>query len=136
MLKFYFGARFGIRTENMIMKKTIFLTAFALVVSWMCNAQTTNFEWQKELKKANATVKVIGELFVIVPDDNTNMRYISQQLPEEYKKDGLKVSFTGWEGIIPPNFRMMGKPLKLKTICAAKGGKKKYKLKKSCYKFK
>lgn len=120
------------------MKKTIFLTAFALVVSWMCNAQTANFEWQKDLKKANATIKMLnnGELFVIVPNDNANMRYISQQLPEEYKKDGLKVSFTGWEGIIPPNYRMMGKPLKLKTICAAKGEKKKYTLKKSCYTFK
>ena len=118
------------------MKKTIFIAAYALIMASVCNAQSTNFQWEKDLKKANATVKLIGELFVLVPDDNANMRYISEQLPAEYKKDGLKVSFTGWEGIIPPNFRMMGKPLKLKTICAAKGEKKKYKLKKCCYKFK
>jgi len=126
------------KSKYMQMNKTIFIAALGLIMASVCNAQTTNFQWEKELKKANATVRVLdnGELFVLVPDDNANMRYISQQLPAEYKKDGLKVSFTGWEGIIPPNFRMMGKPLKLQSICAAKGEKKKYKLKKCCYKFK
>ena len=85
-----------------------------------------------------ATVKVLnnGELFVIVPDSNANMRYISQQLPTEYKKDGLKVTFTGWEGKIPPNVRMMGKPLKLECICITKGEQQKFKLAKRKYTFK
>ena len=102
-------------------------------------AQSTTFEYEKTLKKnVKATIKVMnnGELFVIVPDNNANMRYITEQLPAEYKKDGLKVTYSGWDGIIPPNFRMMGKPLKLKSICVTKTEKKKNGLKKACYTFK
>jgi hypothetical protein len=99
----------------------------------------TDFEYETTLlKNVKATVKVLnnGELFVIVPDNNENMRYISQQLPKEFKIDGLKVTFTGWEGKIPPNVRMMGKPLKLKCICISKSEMKKHGLKKAKYTFK
>lgn len=119
------------------MKKCFFIGVFSLYIVLYSPAQTT-FEWKKELTKANATVKQLnnGEVFAITPTDNANTRYLSEQLPEEYKKDGLNVSFTGWEGIIPPNFRMLGKPLKLKCICVTKAEQKKFLLKKRSYKFK
>lgn len=118
--------------------KRILLSTAIMLMAIFTNAQATDFEYEKTLlKNVKATIKVLnnGELFVIVPDNNENMRYISQQLPEEFKKDGLKVKFTGWEGKIPPNVRMMGKPLKLKSICVTKTEQKKHKLKKAKYTF-
>lgn len=120
------------------MNKIFFSIAILLLALSTGLAQGTDFEYEKTpIKNVKATIKVLnnGELFVIVPDNNENMRYISLQLPEEYKKDGLKVKFTGWEGKIPPNVRMMGKPLKLKSICVTKAEQKKYKLKKAKYSF-
>lgn len=119
------------------MKRKHILSALILLIASIAIAQT-DFSWEKKIKNVKATVKVLnnGELFVIVPDNNANMRYISQQLPEEYKKDGLKISFTGWEGKIPPNVRMMGKPLKLESVCVSKAEQQKFKLTKRSYKFK
>ncbi|HLP21612.1 MAG TPA: hypothetical protein VK174_14970 [Chitinophagales bacterium] len=121
------------------MKRILLSTIMILIGIFAINAQVTDFEYEKTLlKNVKATIKVLnnGELFVIVPDNNENMRYISQQLPEEFKKDGLKVKFTGWEGKIPPNVRMMGKPLKLKSICVTKTEQKKFAIKKAKYTFK
>ena len=120
------------------MKKNFLFAAFTIVMMITATAQGVDFTWEKKIKNVNATVKVLnnGELYVIVPDSNAGMRYISQQLPEEYKKDGLKVTFTGWEGKIPPNVRMTGKPLKLESICIAKGEQQKLKLAKRKYTFK
>ena len=119
------------------MKRKHILSALILLVASITIAQT-DFTWEKKIKNVKATVKTLnnGELFVIVPDSNENMRYISQQLPQEYKKDGLKITFTGWEGKIPPNVRMMGKPLKLESICVTKSEQQKFKLKKRKYIFK
>ncbi len=120
------------------MKKNFLFAAFTFLIVFAATAQPSDFEWEKKIKNVKATVKVMsnGELFVLTPDSNESMRYVSQQLPEEYKKDGLKVTFSGWEGKIPPNVRMMGKPLKLECICASKAEKKKFKLTKSKYTFK
>jgi len=120
------------------MNKNIVTTVALVMIILTGMTQNTDFSWEKEIKNVKATVQVMsnGELFVIVPDSNSNMRYISQQLPEEYKKDGLKVTFTGWEGKIPPNVRMMGKPLKLTCICTTKSEQQKFKLKKRKYSFK
>jgi len=120
------------------MKKTLLITSLTLLTMSITFAQIQDFEWEREIKNVKGTIKVLsnGELFVIVPDDNANMRYISQQLPEEYRKDGLKVTFSGWEGKIPPNVRMMGKPLKLKCIGVTKSEQQKFKLKKRKYTFK
>lgn len=121
------------------MKRILFATVVMLLGMFTTYAQGTDFEYEKtQIKNVKATIKVLnnGELWVIVPDDNENMRYISQQLPEEFKKDGLKVKFTGWRGKIPPNVRMMGTPLKLKSICISKAEQKKFSLKKTKYNFK
>ncbi len=120
------------------MKKNLVFAAAFLFFVLVIQAQGLDFSWEKKIKNVKATVKVLenGELFVIVPDSNANIRYISQQLPEEFKKDGLKVTFTGWEGKIPPNVRMMGKPLKLECICVTKSEQQKFKLKKRSYTFK
>ncbi len=121
------------------MKKSILFSIAASLLFLLTSAQPPNFQYEKTLvKNVKASVKVMnnGELFTIVPDNNPNMRYITEQLPAEYKKDGLKVTFSGYDGIIPPNFRMMGKPLKLKSICVTSAERKKYGIKKAKYTFK
>ncbi len=106
-----------------------FLFSFSLV-----NAQ--DFEWYKTIKNQKGCIKVLSEeAVVIIPANNENERYISAQLPDELKKDGLKVTFTGKVGKIPPHIRMIGTPLKLTAICITKAEAKKYGLKKSSYKF-
>lgn len=137
--KLYFGKQFENNLKTTGMNKLIVTVALLFIALGSTMAQTTDFEWEKtQLKNVKATIKVMdnGELFVLVPDGNENMRYISQQLPKEFKVDGLKVTFTGWEGKIPPNVRMMGKPLKLKCICISKSEMKKHGLKKAKYTFK
>lgn len=120
------------------MKNVSGLIALLLLLATGLNAQNRDFEIEKPVKNLKATVKMTdnGELFLLIPDSDANMRYISRQLPEEYKKDGLKVKLTGWEGKIPPNVRMMGKPLKITSICVSKSEQKKFKLKRTKYSFK
>jgi hypothetical protein len=97
-----------------------------------------DWEWERQVSNVKAKISLLenGETWVIVPDDNANMRYISRQLPEEYKKDGLAITFNGWIGKIPPHIRMLGTPLKLTKVWVNCADKKKYKLKKCNYSFK
>lgn len=96
-----------------------------------------DFEWEKKIENVSARIELMtdGETALIIPDTDPNMRYIAQQLPAEYKKNGLKVKFSGMEGKIPPYVRMMGKPLKLHWISVTKKDKRKHKLKKVKYTF-
>lgn len=121
----------------MIMKR-IALIALIAFVAFTTQAQVTDFEWHKKVNKVKATIKFLEdkETAVIVPDGSSSMRYISAQLPGEYKKDGLKVTYSGWLGKIPPNVRMMGSPLKITKICISKAEAKKYDIKKTSYTFK
>jgi hypothetical protein len=96
-----------------------------------------DWEWEREVSNVKAKVVLLenGETWVIVPDDNENMRYISRQLPEEYKKNGLPITFDGWIAKIPPHIRLLGTPLKLTKVWVTCADKKKYKLKKGKYTF-
>jgi hypothetical protein len=107
----------------------LFLVSFSVL-----NAQ--DFEWYKTIKNQKGYVKVLSEeAVVIVPAANENERYFSAQLPNEFKKDGLKVTFAGKVGKIPPHMRLIGTPLKLTSICIKKAVAKQYNLPKRSYKF-
>lgn len=93
-----------------------------------------DFGPDKEISNVKATVHFLNEdLAVLIPDADAGGRYISPQLPEEYKKEGLKVTFNGVTGKIPPNVRMMGTPLTITKIWVTCAEKKKFKLKKCKY---
>lgn len=100
-------------------------------------SQDWGYEIDYMVTNEKGTVKFLEnqEIVVIVPDKNPTGRYISNQLPEEYRKDGLKVTYSGDVGKIPPNFRMLGTPLRLKCICVSSKEQKKFKLKKRKYVF-
>jgi hypothetical protein len=57
-----------------------------------------------------------SEWYVIIPDDEKNQRYAPSNLPDEFKKDGLRVIFSGKVAAIPPNVRMIGIPLELVKV--------------------
>lgn len=113
------------------------LVSLLLLVSVNIFAQD-DWEWEREVSNVKAKVVLLenGETWVIVPNNNENMRYISRQLPEEYKKNGLAITFNGWIGKIPAHVRMLGTPLKLTKVWVGCADKKKHKLKKCKYTFK
>jgi len=109
--------------------------AFVLLLCSFSLLNAQDFEWYKTIKNQKGYIKVLGEeATVIIPFNNENERYFSAQLPDEFKKDGLKVTFAGKVGKIPPHMRLIGTPLKLTSICITKSEAKKFSLKKSCYK--
>lgn len=116
------------------MKKLITVTL------WLCSVLVAHaqndFEWEKAVRNVKATVKVLEdkETFVLVPEAESNKRYISAQLPAEYKKDGLQVTYNGMIGKIPPHVRMLGTPLKITKIWISRTEKKKHNLSNRCYK--
>ena len=52
----------------------------------------------------------------IVPDDDRDIRYAPDRLPDEFKKDGVRVVFSGRVGTVDPNVRTWGIPLNLTSI--------------------
>lgn len=116
--------------------KRFSIIVMLLVVAFATRAQ--DFVPEKTIKNVKATIQILGDgtTTVLVPDDNKSGRYLSAQLPEEYKKEGLKVTFSGVVGKIPPNVRMMGTPLKLSCICITKSEQQKHTLSKRKYTFK
>jgi hypothetical protein len=57
-----------------------------------------------------------SEWYIIIPDDEKTQRYVPSNLPNEFKKDGLRVIFSGKVAEIPRNARMIGIPLELVKV--------------------
>ena len=111
--------------------------AFIIFLFSLISSPAQDFEWLGVIKNQKAYVKVLSEdAVVIILQKDDSQRFVSAQLPEEWKKDGLKFTFTGRVGKIPPHMRLMGTPLKLISICTTKAEAQKYGLKKTSYKFK
>lgn len=112
-----------------------FLIVHFLFTTIFLSAQ--DFEWLGVIKNQKAYVRVFSEdAVVIILQKDDSQRFVSAQLPKEWKKDGLKFTFTGRVGKIPPHMRLIGTPLKLISICTTKAEAQKYGLKKTSYKFK
>lgn len=118
------------------MKKCLVLFCF-LGLALAAFSQGDDYEWIRKIKNAKGHVTMLefDSLWIIVPEDNSSGRYFSKQLPDELKKEGLKISFCGMVGKIPPNVRMIATPLKLTCVCIKKSEQKKFGLKKRSYKF-
>ncbi len=109
-----------------------------LLITAVCNATfAEDFDFKIPVKATKGIVKVLGEdLVVIELADNANKRYVARNLPNEFKKNELRVTFSGLESSIPPYIRMAGTPLYLLCIKADKSDVKKFALLKSKYTFK
>jgi hypothetical protein len=54
--------------------------------------------------------------YAIVPDGDRDTRYAPDRLPDDFKKDGLRIVFSGRVGRVDPNARTWGIPLTLTKI--------------------
>ncbi|MES2619778.1 MAG: hypothetical protein V4615_02925 [Bacteroidota bacterium] len=117
--------------------KKISICVFIIMIALSAQSQNWEYDVERTISNVKGTIKFLEnpEIVYIQPDDNPNGRYISNQLPEEYRKEGLKITFSGDVGKIPPNFRMLGTPLRLKSIGVSCKEQKKFKLKKRKYVF-
>ena len=73
----------------------------------------------QELTDVHGAVVVVNERngwYGIVPDDDRGTRYAPDRLPDELKKDGLRVVFSGRVGQVDPNVRTWGVPLTVTSI--------------------
>lgn len=65
------------------------------------------------------TVQLISpkqEWYVIIPDYDDTQRFLPDSMPEMFKKNGLKVIFSGNICEIPENVRLIGTPFELTDI--------------------
>lgn len=79
---------------------------------------------ENSVSDANGTVHRISRtsrFYVIVPDDDKTQRLYPSNLPAAFRKDGLRVRFSGRIGEIPENARLVGTPLELTGIEEADG---------------
>ncbi len=126
---------FPIFPQTTLMKKIF--TLFFLIAAMGNSAQAQDFDYKIPVKNVNALVKVLGDdLVILESESDANRRYVARNLPEEYKKNDLKVTFSGLEAPIPPNFRMAGRPLHLLCIKINAEDQKKFNLSKTKYTFK
>src|SRR5262245_46927032 len=73
----------------------------------------------QELTNVRGAIVVVNEQngwYGIVPDSDRGTRYAPDRLPDDFKKDGVRVIFSGRVGPIDPNVRMWGTPLTLTSI--------------------
>ena len=105
------------------------------LLSMSVAAQQSGFNYNIKVKSTKGIVKKLNaDMTVIELADNANKRFVASNLPEEFNKDGLHVTFCGLESLIPPYIRMIGTPIQLKTIQVTGKEKKIYKLTKKKYK--
>ena len=71
---------------------------------------------QKIENAHGAITKVSDEWYGIVPDDDPGTRYAPENLPDDFRVDGLRVIFSGTVSDIPPTGRRWGTPLELTEI--------------------
>ena len=74
---------------------------------------------QETLTNQNGSIIQVAEQYVILSEDG-NSRYLACNLPETYKKEGLKVKYTLIEKEIFPNERHIATPCYLTKIDSEK----------------
>ena len=73
----------------------------------------------KELKDVKGTIRAVrpdAGWFAIVPDADRGTRYAPDRLSDDFKKDGLRVIFSGRVKPVDPAARSWGVPFELTDI--------------------
>jgi len=73
----------------------------------------------EEIRDARGTIQEVNSRngwYAIVPDGDRGTRYAPDRLPDDFRKNGLRVIFSGRVGPIDPNVRTWGTPLTLTAI--------------------
>jgi hypothetical protein len=90
---------------------TFLLVAAAVVTSGASQPQ--------EVTDVRGTIEAVNPRagwYGIVPDNDRGTRYAPDRLPDDFRKDGLRVVFSGRVGPVDPGARSWGIPLTLTKI--------------------
>ena len=68
----------------------------------------------KKVENVKAKVIKVADTFLL--EDKQGKRYLPKNLAEKFQIIGRKVTFSGKEGSIPPNVKMLGVPLEITDI--------------------
>jgi hypothetical protein len=97
------------------------------IYGW-CGPRGTNndskFEFSKSVYKVKGTIKKSDGAYVIIPEEGKGEKFIPAYLPDEYKKNGLEVTYDGDVGKADKS----GTALNIHKIWVAYELKEKYKL--------
>ncbi len=79
------------------MKYLLFIPLFLFVLSAGAAPRPNDgkFEFTKSVYKVKATIRKSDGEFVLVPADGSGGKFVPAYLPDEYKKNGLEVTFDG-----------------------------------------
>ena len=80
------------------MKSLLFIPYLFFVLHTYHHHKSTNdsrFEFTKSVYKIKGTIRKADGDYVIVPDGSKDDKFVPVYLPEEYKKNGLEVTFDG-----------------------------------------
>jgi len=95
-------------------KILLLLTMLGVVITAFAAPRRPN-----HIKNATGTIVLVSAesgWYGIVPDSNPGTRFAPDDLRAKFRVDGLRVTFSGEVGVIPPNVRMWGTPLRLTHI--------------------
>ncbi len=104
---------------------TICTIALATLTGRATSPENDNkFEFAKPVYKIKAIIKKTDGDYVLIPSDSKDSKFIPAYLPDEYKKNGLEVTFDGDLGKADGT----GTALNIHKIWVAYELKEKYKL--------
>ena len=110
------------------MRVLVFIPFFIYgLFSWHGTTETNNdskFEFSKSVYKVKGIIKKLDGDFVIVAEESKGEKFVPAYLPDEYKKNGLEVTFDGDIGKADKS----GTALNIHKIWVAYELKEKYKL--------
>jgi len=97
--------------------KRFYTSILGILLSTLTMAQSFTFEPAGEKGLTIATVTEKGGTWILREGIEGNYQdYYAVNLPDELKREGTEVVFTGTIGKIPANVRMMGRPVELDMI--------------------
>jgi hypothetical protein len=103
-----------------MIKRVIMFGAAALVLLGCESAGALRAQQPaNELKDAKGVIVAVradAGWWGIAPDADRGTRYAPDRLPDEFKVDGLRVTFSGRVKPVDPNVRAWGVPLELTAI--------------------
>ena len=95
------------------------MSRLLLLLFVVATAMTLAASQAQELTNVAGTIEAVNPRagwYGIVPDSDRETRYAPDRLPDDFKKDGLRVVFSGRVGPVDPNARTWGIPLTLTKI--------------------
>ena len=66
--------------------------------------------------EAKGTISKVADAWVITPSEGEGQRLVTKEVDAKFQKEGMEVTFSGYQASPPPNVRMVGSPFQLVAI--------------------